>query len=522
MYHGTSKEAAESIMRNGFNPSIDGMLGRGVYLSRDIQKASRYPLNLANADRRVLELKVNVGRVKKINRQGHPLQKTWHYAGYNTAWVPPNCGMVPSGEEEDCVWNPHRIKVIRIVPPCLENYSEPANNSTYVMYHGTSKEAAESIRCYGFSPSNDGMLGRGVYLSRDIQKASRYPLNVAEGDRRVLVLIVNVGRVKKIDYQGHPLQKTWHAAGYDTAWVPPNCGMVPSGLEEDCVWDPCRINVISVIKPKPQPYPIRRRMYWAEDDMMGPRPPCLENYSEPANNSTYVMYHGTSKEAAESIRCYGFSPSNDGMLGRGVYLSRDIQKASRYPLNVAEGDRRVLVLIVNVGRVKKIDYQGHPLQKTWHAAGYDTAWVPPNCGMVPSGLEEDCVWDPCRINVISVIKPKPQPYPIKPVCNATTGPGVYVSRDIQKASRYPLKVAERGHRVLELKVNVGRVKKIDHQGHPLQKTWHDTGYDMAWVPPKCGMVHSGLEEASVWDPSRIVVIRVIEPEPQPSFGCNAQ
>ncbi|KAJ8275638.1 hypothetical protein COCON_G00073900 [Conger conger] len=151
-------------------------------------------------------------------------------------------------------------------------------------------------------------------------------------------------------------------------------------------------------------------MYWAEDDNMGPRPPCLESYSEPANNSTYIMYHGTSKEAAESIRCYGFSPSKDGMLGRGVYVSRDLQKASRYPLNVAEGDRRVLVVIVNVGMVKKIDRKGHPLQKTWHAAGYDTAWVPPNCGMVPSGLEEDCVWDPSRINVISVIKPIPQPH----------------------------------------------------------------------------------------------------------------
>ncbi|KAJ8275640.1 hypothetical protein COCON_G00073920 [Conger conger] len=249
-------------------------------------------------------------------------------------------------------------------PPCLDCCDEPANNSTYVMYHGTSKEAAESIRCYGFSPSNDGMLGPGVYLSRDIQKASHYPLNVAEGDRRVLVVIVNVGRVKKIDYQGHPLQKTWHAAGYDTAWVPPNCGMVPSGLEEDCVWDPSRINVISCKG---------RRMYWAEDDNMGPRPPCLESYSEPANNSTYVMYHGTSK-AAESIRCSGFSPSNDGMLGRGVYVSRDIQKASRYPLNVAEGDRRVLVLKVNVGKVKKINSKQHPLRKTWHAAGYDTAW----------------------------------------------------------------------------------------------------------------------------------------------------
>ncbi|XP_061105440.1 uncharacterized protein LOC133133356 [Conger conger] len=547
-YHGTSKEAAESIRCSGFSPSNDGMLGRGVYVSRDIQKASRYPLNVAEGDRRVLVLKVNVGKVKKIDSKRHPLQKTWHAAGYDTAWVPPKCGMVPSGLEEDCVWDPCRINVISVIQPIPQPstisviqpieqpYSEPANNSTYVMYHSTSKEAAESIRCYGFSPSEDGMLGPGVYVSRDIQKARRYPLNVAEGDRRVLVLIVNVGRVKKINYQGHPLQKTWHAEGYDTAWVPPNCGMVSNGLEEDCVWDPRRIKVTKFIKPKPHTilfHYLFGRMYWAEDDMMGPRPPCLESYSEPANNSTYRMYHGTSKEAVESIKKDGFSPSEDGMLGPGVYLSRDIQKASRYPLNVAEGDRRVLVVIVNVGRVKKIDRQGHPLQKTWHAAGYDTAWVPPNCGMVPSGLEEDCVWDPSRIKVTKVIKPKSQPSSSKgrgydimrngftPSKDGMLGRGVYLSRDIKKASRYPLNVVEGDRRVLVLKVNVGKVKKIDHQGHPLQKTWHDAGYNTAWVPPNCGMVPSGLEEDCIWNPCRIKVIRVIEPEP--SWGyCNVQ
>ncbi|KAJ8342455.1 hypothetical protein SKAU_G00323830 [Synaphobranchus kaupii] len=129
-------------------------------------------------------------------------------------------------------------------------------------------------------------------------------------------------------------------------------------------------------------------MSWAEDDKMGPRPPCLQSHSKPVNNSSYVMYHGTTKEAAESIKRYGFECSGDGMLGPGVYVSRDPQKAGRYPLDADDRDRRVLELNVDVGRVKKIDHQGHPLQKTWQATGYDTAWVPPKCGMVPSGLEE--------------------------------------------------------------------------------------------------------------------------------------
>ncbi|KAJ8275641.1 hypothetical protein COCON_G00073930 [Conger conger] len=216
------------------------------------------------------------------------------------------------------------------------------------MYHGTSKEAAESIRCYGFSPSKDSMLGRCVYLSHDIQKASRYPLNLTS--------------VKRTETE-RDLQEYLQIWKYEG-----------------------------------------RRMSWAGHDNMGPRPLCLQSHSKPTKNSSYIMYHGTSKEAAESIMRNGFTPSIDGMLGRGVYLSRNIQKASRYPLNLANADRRVLELKVNVGRVKKIDRQGHPLQKTWHDAGYNTAWVPPNCGMVPSGEEEDCVWNPHRIKVIRVIR----------------------------------------------------------------------------------------------------------------------
>lgn len=60
----------------------------------------------------------------------------------------------------------------------------------------------------------------------------------------------------------------------------------------------------------------------------------------------------------------------------------------------------VFEVSVDVGRVKAIDRQGHPLQKAWPAHGYDTAWVPPNCGMVGSGMEEDCMFDPDRVTVV--------------------------------------------------------------------------------------------------------------------------
>ncbi|KAK3571230.1 hypothetical protein QTP86_005423 [Hemibagrus guttatus] len=356
MYHGTTLAAAQTIMHEGFRRSADGMLGPGVYVSRSVDKAMRYPLNPPPGVRlAVLKLRVRVGRVKKIDYQGHPLQKTWHEQGYSTAWVPPDCGMVSSGLEEDCVWDPNFQRGLSSI--------EFGGRRYYIMYHGTTLEAAKQIKQHGFRCSSGGMLGPGVYVSRSIDKAKRYPLKPEPGTRlAILKLRVRVGKVKKIDRQGHPLQKTWHNQ-YDTAWVPPNCGMVPSGLEEDCVWDPNRIEVLD--------------MY-------------------------YIMYHGTTLEAAKQIKQHGFRRSSGGMLGPGVYVSRSIDKAKRYPLKPEPGTRlAILKLRVRVGKVKKIDRQGHPLQKTWHIQ-YDTAWVPPNCGMVPSGLEEDCVWDPNRIEVLDM------------------------------------------------------------------------------------------------------------------------
>ena len=129
----------------------------------------------------------------------------------------------------------------------------------------------------------------------------------------------------------------------------------------------------------------------------------LEPNEEPVDGRCYTMYHGTHPEAAVQILKHGFAPSADGMLGRGVYLSRDVTKAARYPLNVPRGDmtaRVILECLVRVGRVKKIDAPDHPMRRTWSQHGYDTAWVPPHCGMVPSGLEEDCVFDPERIQVL--------------------------------------------------------------------------------------------------------------------------
>lgn len=132
----------------------------------------------------------------------------------------------------------------------------------------------------------------------------------------------------------------------------------------------------------------------------------LGESQDPKDKGVYTMYHGTSISSAQTIIASGFKQSSQGMLGKGVYVSRNRRKAERYPLTSQPNDRVVLELRVHVGRVKRIDKDNHPMQYTWNANGYDTAWVPPNCGMlsVPSGLEEDCVFDPKRVEVRGIAR----------------------------------------------------------------------------------------------------------------------
>lgn len=111
-YHGTNSAAALSIMATGFRCSADGMLGEGVYWSDDVAKARAY-----TNDGTILRVQVKVGRVKRIDRQGHPLQKTWHLT-HHTAWLPAQADlpaaqrMVPSGLSENCTHNPSRLRVV--------------------------------------------------------------------------------------------------------------------------------------------------------------------------------------------------------------------------------------------------------------------------------------------------------------------------------------------------------------------------------------------------------------------------
>ncbi|XP_063060064.1 gig2-like protein DreN [Engraulis encrasicolus] len=88
----------------------------------------------------------------------------------------------------------------------------------------------------------------------------------------------------------------------------------------------------------------------------------------------------------------------------------------------------------------------------------------------------------------------------RPSLGGTLGPGVYCSRDINKAMGY-------GQVVLKLRVRVGKVKKIDVQNQNMRTTWQQHGYHTAWLPAGAFMP-GGLEEDCVWDPKRLTVVGI--------------
>uniref|UniRef100_W5MFG6 Grass carp reovirus (GCRV)-induced gene 2e n=1 Tax=Lepisosteus oculatus TaxID=7918 RepID=W5MFG6_LEPOC len=423
MYHGTTPAAAGKIKRNGFCPSEDGMLGHGVYVSRDLQKASNYPIKVHEHQRVVLKLKVNVGKVKKIDTQGHPLQKTWHKHGYDTAWVPPHCGMVKSGLEEDCVWDPRRITVISEIHPRVPypvcNPPGHAAIKLKVKFHKTSLTSQpKKITEHQNGKQRTGTVAGHTFIEflpnslvcfRSCQHIE-YLKN-----RNMLENQIHQGNRGTTGERGFSLQTR---KGHKCRSLPQLFFLKHWNQVNDTVYKQCSnattsktTHILFFIMPS-----ITSLIQSSESSLVmytnfksDKDTHIYSTFSEPVSGNVYIMYHGTTKEAVEPIKRNGFCPSEDGMLGQGVYMSRDLQKASRYPIEVPEQQRRVLKLKVDVGKVKKINKQGHHLQKTWHEHGYDTAWVPPHCGMVKSGLEEDCVWDPRRIKVMEVIKPSRLP-----------------------------------------------------------------------------------------------------------------
>ena len=119
------------------------------------------------------------------------------------------------------------------------------------------------------------------------------------------------------------------------------------------------------------------------------------------------FYHGTSVEAAMSIRATGFDVSRSGsnagaMLGPGLYITTTLQKALTY---ATMGHRphggAVLKLRVDLGNCYTVG-QSDPNMKRWQQMGYDSAWSGDG---VNGKREEHCIKDPrpSRVQIVDVI-----------------------------------------------------------------------------------------------------------------------
>ena len=106
----------------------------------------------------------------------------------------------------------------------------------------------------------------------------------------------------------------------------------------------------------------------------------------------FVMYHATKKANVESILANGFRESTGGMLGPGLYVSRDIDKTRNY------GDV-CFKLLVYTGKTKKAtaaDTSG-----SW-ISEYDSVYLPPNNDVVPSKREETCLKSAKQARILGI------------------------------------------------------------------------------------------------------------------------
>jgi len=114
----------------------------------------------------------------------------------------------------------------------------------------------------------------------------------------------------------------------------------------------------------------------------------------------FVMYHSPrAVEMVESIVENGFKPSdpnNKQVLGCGVYVSRDIAKASIY-------GRITFKMLVYPGKTKTIIDKDDPLRTSWQTE-FSSAWIPPNNVVAPGGMEETCVKSSAQVRILGIAR----------------------------------------------------------------------------------------------------------------------
>ena len=109
---------------------------------------------------------------------------------------------------------------------------------------------------------------------------------------------------------------------------------------------------------------------------------------------------GTSWSNAQKIAREGFKPSDDGLLGPGVYVTGDVEKAKRFAANLRHGDEDGCLVkcrvTVDENKVKTRTHATNSTQLNGQTA--DCVWYP---GGGSVKRPEVCITDPSKIEILS-------------------------------------------------------------------------------------------------------------------------
>ena len=126
-----------------------------------------------------------------------------------------------------------------------------------------------------------------------------------------------------------------------------------------------------------------------------------DHYPDEDGDDGTIVYHGTSKNRAKKIMRGGFSPSEDGLLGGGVYSTTDKSKAAAFA-NQFGKNARIVVASADLGSVATVDAtdarHGGYSETAWQWS-HDTAYTPSGEGVARS---EYCTQDTSRITPLQV------------------------------------------------------------------------------------------------------------------------
>ena len=104
MYHATPASNVSSILDNGFNESTEGMLGPGLYVSRDIDKTRFY-------GGVCFKLLVYTGKTRLVTAADK--SGSWR-SKYDSAYLPPNNDVVKKKQEETCLKSAKQARILGI------------------------------------------------------------------------------------------------------------------------------------------------------------------------------------------------------------------------------------------------------------------------------------------------------------------------------------------------------------------------------------------------------------------------